>query len=97
MIYKVLKHACPLSKKEARFLPIIIYKVLKLLTMFTYAEKCFLPIIIYKVLKHRPVCMPVRTRFLTHHNLQGSQTFFPIFDNINWFLTHHNLQGSQTQ
>ena len=34
--------------------------------------------------------------FLTHHNLQGSQTS----DKVKWFvfrfLTHHNLQGSQT-
>ena len=34
--------------------------------------------------------------FLTHHNLQGSQTIPVIrFTNI-MFLTHHNLQGSQT-
>ena len=35
--------------------------------------------------------------FLTHHNLQGSQTTqtYSTFDNM--FLTHHNLQGSQTQ
>ena len=34
--------------------------------------------------------------FLTHHNLQGSQTLLcsDIFQPK--FLTHHNLQGSQT-
>ena len=36
------------------------------------------------------------TRFLTHHNLQGSQTTTNIFSNLQVFLTHHNLQGSQT-
>ena len=35
--------------------------------------------------------------FLTHHNLQGSQTKCNI-DKIRLeFLTHHNLQGSQTE
>ena len=34
--------------------------------------------------------------FLTHHNLQGSQTQPVIVTNNGEFLTHHNLQGSQT-
>ena len=34
--------------------------------------------------------------FLTHHNLQGSQTKQECGNGIKAFLTHHNLQGSQT-
>ena len=34
--------------------------------------------------------------FLTHHNLQGSQTLLLDFHRVAVFLTHHNLQGSQT-
>ena len=34
--------------------------------------------------------------FLTHHNLQGSQTAFLLLGFGIGFLTHHNLQGSQT-
>ena len=34
--------------------------------------------------------------FLTHHNLQGSQTTVILYAVEYWFLTHHNLQGSQT-
>ena len=34
--------------------------------------------------------------FLTHHNLQGSQTQRNEYCIIQEFLTHHNLQGSQT-
>ena len=34
--------------------------------------------------------------FLTHHNLQGSQTVDNKTITKNAFLTHHNLQGSQT-
>ena len=36
------------------------------------------------------------TMFLTHHNLQGSQTRYGSCVWIYKFLTHHNLQGSQT-
>ena len=36
------------------------------------------------------------TGFLTHHNLQGSQTIITWKINTYKFLTHHNLQGSQT-
>ena len=36
-------------------------------------------------------------RFLTHHNLQGSQTQNDIYRLVDEFLTHHNLQGSQTK
>ncbi len=36
-------------------------------------------------------------KFLTHHNLQGSQTQPVIVTNNGEFLTHHNLQGSQTE
>ena len=35
--------------------------------------------------------------FLTHHNLQGSQTDVPTQYPELKFLTHHNLQGSQTE
>ncbi len=35
-------------------------------------------------------------KFLTHHNLQGSQTVWGLVKTENEFLTHHNLQGSQT-
>ena len=35
--------------------------------------------------------------FLTHHNLQGSQTSVRITTILRTFLTHHNLQGSQTK
>ena len=35
--------------------------------------------------------------FLTHHNLQGSQTNIYQPSTVTEFLTHHNLQGSQTQ
>ena len=35
--------------------------------------------------------------FLTHHNLQGSQTAQNAILNRLTFLTHHNLQGSQTK
>ena len=35
--------------------------------------------------------------FLTHHNLQGSQTVMAHHKLVVLFLTHHNLQGSQTQ
>ncbi len=35
-------------------------------------------------------------RFLTHHNLQGSQTQHLHDSMMLGFLTHHNLQGSQT-
>ena len=35
-------------------------------------------------------------KFLTHHNLQGSQTKHYLHKLIFSFLTHHNLQGSQT-
>ena len=35
--------------------------------------------------------------FLTHHNLQGSQTTLTMFTTKVKFLTHHNLQGSQTK
>ena len=35
--------------------------------------------------------------FLTHHNLQGSQTGGTDSTSGTVFLTHHNLQGSQTQ
>ena len=58
--------------------------------------RSFLPIIIYKVLK------PIRwdcgrnRKFLTHHNLQGSQTGHIAHTCDTLFLTHHNLQGSQT-
>ena len=40
----------------------------------------------------------VRTpqKFLTHHNLQGSQTTTDELPKVLEFLTHHNLQGSQT-
>ena len=41
-----------------------------------------------------PLRLPVR--FLTHHNLQGSQTLADISRITLQFLTHHNLQGSQT-
>ena len=34
--------------------------------------------------------------FLTHHNLQGSQTGSLLLILVEEFLTHHNLQGSQT-
>ena len=34
--------------------------------------------------------------FLTHHNLQGSQTTLWKEIASGKFLTHHNLQGSQT-
>ena len=34
--------------------------------------------------------------FLTHHNLQGSQTQHGPWETFSAFLTHHNLQGSQT-
>ena len=34
--------------------------------------------------------------FLTHHNLQGSQTEIFQLQKLTQFLTHHNLQGSQT-
>ena len=34
--------------------------------------------------------------FLTHHNLQGSQTGGAGYKKRLLFLTHHNLQGSQT-
>ena len=34
--------------------------------------------------------------FLTHHNLQGSQTPICKLKVHFAFLTHHNLQGSQT-
>ena len=34
--------------------------------------------------------------FLTHHNLQGSQTTPCTHLKYHRFLTHHNLQGSQT-
>ena len=34
--------------------------------------------------------------FLTHHNLQGSQTLLCLIIQRLLFLTHHNLQGSQT-
>ena len=34
--------------------------------------------------------------FLTHHNLQGSQTGATAIATATAFLTHHNLQGSQT-
>ena len=34
--------------------------------------------------------------FLTHHNLQGSQTAGATVKVRRSFLTHHNLQGSQT-
>ena len=34
--------------------------------------------------------------FLTHHNLQGSQTQGDFTYQRKEFLTHHNLQGSQT-
>ena len=34
--------------------------------------------------------------FLTHHNLQGSQTDKKVLFVDIEFLTHHNLQGSQT-
>ena len=36
------------------------------------------------------------SKFLTHHNLQGSQTTMQRIKQGNGFLTHHNLQGSQT-
>ena len=35
-------------------------------------------------------------KFLTHHNLQGSQTRIAFVPRCVKFLTHHNLQGSQT-
>ena len=35
--------------------------------------------------------------FLTHHNLQGSQTPLVATISVYLFLTHHNLQGSQTK
>ena len=35
--------------------------------------------------------------FLTHHNLQGSQTVGTAPVHMTKFLTHHNLQGSQTR
>ena len=35
-------------------------------------------------------------KFLTHHNLQGSQTTDNGYKTLSRFLTHHNLQGSQT-
>ena len=35
--------------------------------------------------------------FLTHHNLQGSQTTRSPLVVHDEFLTHHNLQGSQTK
>ena len=35
-------------------------------------------------------------KFLTHHNLQGSQTISSVVCLTVRFLTHHNLQGSQT-
>ena len=35
-------------------------------------------------------------QFLTHHNLQGSQTITLSTVRTSMFLTHHNLQGSQT-
>ena len=56
------------------FLPIIIYKVLKRFKIDTWLESSFLPIIIYKVLKLKDQREQQRERFLTHHNLQGSQT-----------------------
>ena len=36
------------------------------------------------------------SKFLTHHNLQGSQTEIAFIAVAIKFLTHHNLQGSQT-
>ena len=36
-------------------------------------------------------------KFLTHHNLQGSQTPSKGKSKPGKFLTHHNLQGSQTR
>ena len=38
----------------------------------------------------------MQTMFLTHHNLQGSQTIITAREVHSLFLTHHNLQGSQT-
>ena len=38
----------------------------------------------------------MKALFLTHHNLQGSQTLNPLAEYLHRFLTHHNLQGSQT-
>ena len=37
------------------------------------------------------------SKFLTHHNLQGSQTISSVVCLTVRFLTHHNLQGSQTK
>ena len=41
-------------------------------------------------------CKTQEEKFLTHHNLQGSQTEFTPHTIRTLFLTHHNLQGSQT-
>ena len=38
----------------------------------------------------------MQATFLTHHNLQGSQTVTTYLQAPKEFLTHHNLQGSQT-
>ena len=58
--------------------------------------KSFLPIIIYKVLKQTSHTTNQPLLFLTHHNLQGSQTNKSVVISKSLFLTHHNLQGSQT-
>ena len=42
------------------------------------------------------MCRNAKTLFLTHHNLQGSQTEKVSLRCLSKFLTHHNLQGSQT-
>ena len=41
-----------------------------------YKDNSFLPIIIYKVLKRMGSVEQPTRRFLTHHNLQGSQTIY---------------------
>ena len=100
IIYKVLKHYCKGEVFFSCFLPIIIYKVLKLISVKSWIvpvkKNRFLPIIIYKVLKHEVKPLMPSGEFLTHHNLQGSQTTISQLAPCLSFLTHHNLQGSQT-
>ena len=74
IIYKVLKPCDVLFFPNTGFLPIIIYKVLKQTIINRHFICGFLPIIIYKVLKPNADVMLKYFSFLTHHNLQGSQT-----------------------
>ncbi len=70
--------------------------VLKLMFGGEKMEASFLPIIIYKGSQTVFMFLVKNHGFLTHHNLQGSQTYLlPPYLSVG-FLTHHNLQGSQT-